>query len=387
MKLHVKKIIASFILCVFILASLTLLFLAFKGKTLLINKLEALTHKKVSIDTFSFKFPPTIEVRNLNIEGLIRADYITASPSLLGFLTGKLAFNEIKFLKPQVTFERMPVSSSGAIARENPPSPGKPSVGKILLLVKRVVIKEGRLDFIDYTVRSEGLRIMVKDIDFNLTNAYLFPPSAVSNFELKGNIPWQKDAQEGRIYLKGWIKPFKKDMQAQLKIEDIDGVYLQPYYATWVDLEKARIEKANLNFTSNIRGADNKVVAECHLELTDIVRTPSSPDEENRAERIASAVLGILRALDQGKIVLDFTIRTKMDQPVFGLSNIRMAFENKLAKVREGSRLNAQDILGFPAKFLEGTLKSAKDLTQAMVDGMSAIGEAAQKTVDASSSK
>jgi len=385
MKLHIKKIIASFVFSVFVLASLALLFLAFKGKTILVNKLGALTQKKVSIDTLSFKFPSNIEVRNLQIEGLIKADYITASPSLLGFLAGKFAFNDIKFIKPQITFERMPASS--AASKENAPPQVSSGAGKILFAVKRIIIEEGKLDFIDYAVRSEGLRITVRNIDFNLANAYLMSRSAVSSFELKGSIPWQEGAKEGSIYLKGWIKPFKKDIQAQIKIEDIDGIYLYPYYSSWIDLEKARVEKASMNFASNIQGKDNNITAECHLELTDIVRTSLPPEQEDRSEKITSAVLGIFRALDQGKIVLDFTIRTKMDQPVFGMSNIRMAFENKLAKAREESSFKFQNLMSFPAKLLEGTLKGAKDLTQAMVDGMSAVGETAQKTAEASFKK
>ena len=71
-------------------------------------------------------------------------------------------------------------------------------------------------------------------------------------------------------------------MQAALKIKDIDAIYLYPYYSMWVDLEKARIEKAKLNFSADINGLNNNVNVECHLELTDMVRKPLEPGQRRK---------------------------------------------------------------------------------------------------------
>ena len=113
-------------------------------------------------------------------------------------------------------------------------------------------------------------------------------------------------------------------MLASLKIENIDAIAFYPYYSTWVDLEKARIEKAKLNFSSKIRGKDNDISAQCHLELTDIVRKVRPPEEaQQKAERLTDAVLDMFKAMNQGKVVLDFTLHTKMDHPQFGFENIK----------------------------------------------------------------
>jgi hypothetical protein len=169
-----------------------------------------------------------------------------------------------------------------------------------------------------------------------------------------------------------------------LKITDIDGVYLYPYYSSWVDLGKARVDKAKLNFTSNIEGLDNNLTAQCHLELTDIVRKPRSSDEaEGKVERIASAVLEIFRALNQGKIVLDFTVRTKMDRPEFGFGNIKMAVEDKVSKARRSESIKAQDVLALPGDFLQRMYKGAADIWKAFSDGAVAVGQELQKTAEA----
>jgi hypothetical protein len=177
-------------------------------------------------------------------------------------------------------------------------------------------------------------------------------------------------------------------MQATFKIQDIDGVYLYPYYSNWMDTEKMRIEKANLNFNSNIHALNNNVTAECHLELTDIVRKPRPAEEvAERAEKMVSAALDIFKSLDQGKIVLDFTIRTKMDRPEFGFGNIKMALQHKIAQARSSVSTGPQDLLLFPVKLVEGVIKSAADVSKAMIDGTFAVGNELKKSVEQSFKK
>jgi hypothetical protein len=327
---------------------------------------------------------------------MIEASSVFISPSILGFFTGNIAFNEVKVTEPKITYEisapaPAPVTAESTagtaqsiplaqtIQKEKPAVTQRP----LRLILKRVIIKNGRINFIDYSVGENGIKLTVKDIDFNLTNLYLLPRSVITNFELKGKIPWQEGQAEGKIEAEGWMNLFKKDIQATLKIQDIDGIYLYPYYSNWVDLEKARIEKAKMNFSSEIQGLNNNVTAQCHLELTDIVRRPRPPEEtQEKAEKITDAVLGIFKALNQGKIVLDFTIRTKMDQPVFNFGNIKMAFEDKLAQARKGEVFNAQEVFLFPTRLLEGAVKGMTNLSRAIVDGVFNVGLQVKKSVE-----
>jgi len=381
----------------------------FEGKGIVIAQLERLTNRKVSMGFFEVTLPFNLEIKNLNIDGLLTAESITISPSLPYFMMGNFAFNNVSIVRPLITLEKIPppvaelpvaepvaapatetgvktAATPGAkeVAKSAPAAPEKKR--PLRLIFKRFTVKDGRIDFIDYTVRADGIRITVKDINFNLTNLYTFPfSSVIANFELKGRIPWQEGTEEGKISLEGWLNFYKKDMQASIKIEDIDGIYLSPYYSHWIDLEKARIEKANLNFTSNIQGLNNNITADCHLELTDIVRSPRPPEEpQEKAEKITNIVIDTLRALDQGKIVLDFTIKTKMDRPEFGLGNIKMAFEDRIAKVfgPSTSGIKPADILLLPLKIIEGSVKGATDISKAVIDGTFAVGNEFKKAVE-----
>ncbi len=377
--------------------------MVFEGKTIIIKQLEKLTNSKVSIGFFDVTLPFNVEIKNLNIEGLAKVESISISPSIPYFIIGNIAFNNITIVRPSVTFERIASHAAELPATELPATqavakttaaPETKEVAKVVskkkrplrLIFKSFTVQDGRIDFIDHAVRADGLRITLKDINFNLTNLYTFPFPAIANFELKGRIPWQEGKEEGKINAEGWFNFYKKDMQAAIKIENIDGIYLSPYYSNWIDLEKARIEKANLNFTSNIQGLNNNMSAECRLELTDVVRKPRTPEAppQEKAEKITNVVIDTLRALDQGKIVLDFTIKTKMDRPEFGIGNIKMAFEDKITKAfgTSSSGLKPADILLLPLKIIEGSVKGATDISKAVIDGTFAVGNELKKAVE-----
>jgi len=379
MKLWVKILLTS-IIVLSLLYIFIHIFLFFQGKAVIIKQLERLTQKKVSIAYFGIIPPLNLDIENLVIENLAKADSIYVSPSILGFLTGNIAFNNIKIIRPEFTYERALSSATGLPAAVTAGEGRKPAARFIF---KRLKIQDGKINFIDHTIADTGISLTLKDINFSLDNLFVLPHSVITNFDLRAKIPWEKGTEEGRVSAEGWLDLFKKNMQASLKIEDIDGVYLYPYYSTWVDLEKARIEKAKLNFSSNIHSLNNDMVADCHLELTDIVRKPRSAEEpEEKAEKITNAVLDIFRALNQGKIILDFTIRTKMDRPEFGFGSIRAAFEEKLVRSRKGGAVKVEDVLKFPANLLQGTVKSATDLTNAVIDGVFSVGRELKRAVE-----
>ena len=73
--------------------------------------------------------------------------------------------------------------------------------------------------------------------------------------------------------------------------------------------------------------------------------------------------------MNEGNIVLDFTIKTKMDQPEFNFGDIRMAFEDKLMSSRKGHGAKAQEVLLFPVKVLGGTAKETTHVTTSVFVG------------------
>lgn len=392
----------AFLAAIFTIAHI---FLIFQGRAIVISQLQSLTKKQVSMERFNIHPLFKIEIRNLKINDIGTVDTISICPSILGFALGNLAFNKVELIKPDLTFKKFPKSHPGAIpevipeaekSEHVPTLPGnvvvpinQESMRRINLILKRVNIKNGTINFVDHSVGENPIKLTFKDLNFTLTNLSIIPHPSVTDFELSAKIPWLKGQEEGKINIDGWVNFFKRDMKAILSIHDIDGVYLYPYYSQWVDLDKAKIEKAKLDFDSNMTGLDNNLTAECHIELTDIVRKERAPEElSQREERVTTAVIDLFKTLDKGKIVLDFTIRTKMDKLEFGFGNIQLAFEEKIASRQTRKKTDSLiDVLLLPAKLVEGTIKGATDISKAVIDGTFAISKELKDSVKASFKK
>lgn len=387
--------IFTIIVVVVIFFSLAYVFFIVEAKNIIIRNIEQATGHKTTIGKLDIRPPLNLEIKNLEIKGLLKAGYIYVSPSIPNLLFGKIALNKVKIVSPLLTYQRIP--EPVAVADNSTAEVGK---GQIVVIepvtaeateaagqnkvfpvtIKSLKIYSGRLNFIDSTATSGTIKFTIKDIFFYATNLHTISTDILTNFDLKGNISWNTGEPDGKLSAQGWINSYKKDMLATLKVEDIDAIVFYPYYSTWVDLGAARIEKAKLNFSSNIKGTNNNVDAACHLELADIVRKVRTPEEnQEKAERLTDAVLDMFKSMNQGKVVLDFTLHTKMDQPIFGFGDIKSAFEGKLMQGRARAGLRPQDMLLWPSKLLQSGIKSGVDISNAVVDGVVALGNSIKK--------
>jgi hypothetical protein len=380
-----EQIIALTILTLTVIFGTLVIFVNLTGKAIVTKQLEDVTDRKVTIGYFNLSPTLELELRKINIEGLAKVDALYISPDLFAFLTGKIIINRLKFVLPEFTFTRIPPAvvdeekaSKDIIlpALAPPAAPAELKEVKPLPFgFKRIRIENGKVNYVDQSISTTGIKITLEKINFNVSNFYFFPSQAVTNFELKGRIPWREGQVYGQLEIDGWINYLKKNMQAALKIRDIDAIYLYPFYSMWVDLEKARIEKAKLNFSADINGLNNNVNVECHLELTDLVRKPLEPGQnEEKASRITNKIIDIFKDVDQGKVELNFSIKTKMDSPRFGFNTFQTAFEDKISKGRFAKGFKAENTLVLPLKVMEGGVRGLTDLTRAMIDGIFAIG-------------
>jgi len=397
--------------CIFILIVAFVAFHIFvniKGKPLVAKKLSEAFNREVTISHLSISFPADIHIKNIQAKGLFRIPEVVAGGGLFDVFRKSFRLSLLKIVNPEVTLERNFVASGAEAltpgdinAQDTVNKQGeakKKSVSTNVnpaalpqnrflfprLIIKRLIISDGTVNFTDNISVNQAITIKVEKINVKLENLDLSGSgNLITYFRCNGAVPWGEAKEAGKIEVDGWVNLFKKDIQASLKIQDIDGIYLYPYYAKWVDLGKARIEKAKLNFTSNIQGLNNDLTAACHLELTDIVRKPRSEDEtKDKAEKIADAVLEIFKALNQGKIVLDFTVKTKMDYPQFGIGDVKSAVETKLTEATKNSGFQATDVLRVPGKVVEGGVKGVTDITKAFIDGGFAIGGELKKAFE-----
>ncbi|MDD5568268.1 MAG: DUF748 domain-containing protein [Candidatus Omnitrophica bacterium] len=375
----IERTIGSVLISLAILFGLVYLFLLITGKAIIIQEIENLTHKKTTIGYFNLSPAFNLELRNLKVEGLAKIKSISISSNLFSFFTGRVIFNSVKIVSPEFTFIRTPA----VVVREESKSKDVilpvPAASKEVKLLpvgfRKIIIENGVVNYIDQTISANGIKIVLKDISCKVYSLFFYPRKIATAFELKGKIPWREGQDAGKLDIDGWINFFKKDMQMTLKIKDIDAIYLYPYYSAWVDLEKARIEKAKLNFTIDANGLNNNINADCHLELTDMVRKPLEPgQEEERASKLTNKVLDMFKTIDQGKVELKFSIKTKMDSPQFGFGSFKGAFEDKISKGIGALSPKPENALALPLKIMENGVRGFTDLSRAMIDGVFAIG-------------
>jgi len=387
MGIKIQKILGLIILGAAIIFASGYIYLSVMGQAILTNQLQQITRKKVTMGYFSLAPSLRMDIKELNIQGLVKSQFISVSPSIAGLLRGRLIFNQLTFTQPEFFINKNPpdiMNVAGSAVTIVPPAEITPVSKETKPLAFGIInlhIKDGRVVFIDQTVRSGSIKIVMEKIEACIKNIHFYSFSGISEIKLKAEIPWRDNEERGKVELDGWVNAFRKDMRATLKVNDIDAIYLYPYYSNWVDLDKARIERARLNFSSEINGLDNEVTADCHLELSDMVRKPLEIGElEAKASKITNAVLDRFKAQDAGNVKLNFTIKTKMDSPQFGFDNFKSAFEEKLMRGRSASRFSLQDTLGLPVKTVKSGVRSFTDLSRAMIDGVFAIGNEIKKS-------
>ncbi|MCG8431230.1 MAG: hypothetical protein MJA29_08655, partial [Candidatus Omnitrophica bacterium] len=208
-------------------------------------------------------------------------------------------------------------------------------------------------------------------------------------FGVRANIPWHERDKTGVLRSEGWINFFKKDMQAKLKVENIDGIYLEPYYNNYVDFEQARIQDATLRFHCTIHGLANDATVRGEFELMDIVRVPRPEDEYRQpAERLTDTLLVLFQSLDEeGKMKLPIEYDTKLDQPEFGFGIFKAAFVDTVMVARDRRAIKPERVLGFPGKLMTGVFKGVGDLTRAVVVGSVSVADGVRQGVTASFKK
>ncbi len=386
-------------ICILVFAGLFIalhILVNLKGKSLLENNLQQLLNRKVYIGRLSTSWPLNVRVYDLRIEGICGIEEVFLIPGAYDIFNRVFKLSSVEIIKPEISLEQTPdgLITYRSKASEGNQQPAQPKVARkkedikpVRLAIDQILIKEGSFDFIDTKTSKQKIKISARNFNLKLENLILGRlVSQITSFSISSDLPWDDVKEKGTVDVEGWLNLKKKDMQAKVSIEDIDGIAFYPYYEKWVDLENTRIKKAKLNFSADLNSVSNDMTVTYRIELTDIEFKPRSPDEEeHKAEKIAHAVIGIFKNLNQGKIVLEQTFKTKMDNPEFGFDIIRKAFEDKLSEGR--NNFDPQEVLILPSKLIEGTFKGITGAASAFINGAIGAGKEIGRVVQDSLKK
>jgi hypothetical protein len=388
--LRVLKVL--FFLLVFVLLSAAVglhIFISKEGRKLVQAKLEQTFQRKVTVGSVHTSFPFALVVRDVEMKDVLFIEQAVAQGGIFDIFSGNFVLDHLLISRATLNLVKhaeKPPPAAGEGAAAGTASPDN-AICLIIprILLKKVIITDSTLNLIDWGVNDAGLKVTVKNMDAQVENVNLPVTGAgVSSFSMRGVIPWENMAENGKVRLEGWIDLSKKDMRASLNLQDIDGLYFYPYFSGWIDSEKAKLSKAKLNFTSQMTGLNNDVTMDCHLELTDVQMKPHAEGEpEDRAEKITNVVLELLKSMNQGKIAIDFKVLTTMDSPKFGYGVIQSAFNSKIKECIQAEELKPS-LVKLPARIVGGVFKTAADLTRSVINGTVGIGQAIGKSLQAS---
>jgi len=288
---------------------------------------------------------------------LLQIEEMRIYPSFLTLLTRSIHINEVTILQASFFFYR---SREGSLVgpwvtmkkeekrKESSEEGENERRESIQIEIDRIRVQGGSIDFEDRNMREPPAQIKLREVDFEIRDVGYPLTSSHSPIEFKAKMEGR--TQEGIITLKGWIDAKTMDMEASLKVRQIEVVTFEPYYRKRVTAE---IESGMMNMDSKIALRGKKVDAPGELDLVNLhVKEGSGMVLWIPAETMVS-----LLEKKGHQIKVQFHLKGDIENPQF---NVRETLLTQVA-------ISFAQALGIPItvvgeEVLRGTLKGEKGL-------------------------
>ncbi|MEW6009015.1 MAG: hypothetical protein AB1629_05210 [Candidatus Omnitrophota bacterium] len=318
-----KKIIKILLVIIVVLGLLFLVaFLVFKikGKDIVEKQLSVVFTSPAKIQTVSLRFPLSVSLKGFEVENFLKTD-LSVSVNPLGLFSGKIILNNISLYQPQLRLVKL---KDGAVA-----VPLKQSKQKTALpIILGLLIRNGRFIYLDRSLDDYQLNIY--DIDLRVSKRGLGSRIAF-NFNGSADIG-QKLEQGENFQTNGWVDWTKKDMDGILEINDVNTNYILPFYK---NLLGSGANPATMDFKATMNAKDNDLKIECHMELSGLAPEPKPEEQPSEEKQKEISIIGDLASIfssPEGKISLDFTFNTKLDNPKFEKADLTQGLVGSAAK-------------------------------------------------------
>jgi uncharacterized protein involved in outer membrane biogenesis len=297
-----KKFLKVILVLVIVIALVFLsgfIFLSLKGKALVVAQMENILKPKVEIGSIKLNFPDTVEMNQLKIENFLETKQLLIQPSLIAFLSGNVGFSKIVLVEPKITISR---DASGEFNFANLL---KETEGKSKsVMIGDLVIENGNVDFIDKKIRPEGFVSQIRKLDMKLSNP-LSP-----RFNVSAEIVGADKEKPGSFSAEGWMSLSRKDMDADVKLSNLDGAYFSPYFQSF--LSEQKLKSANVNTQVNLNARNNEIDGRCRLNIDNITyeeqQQQAQAFKEISIPGLISSVLGKSQT-KTNQITLDLPIK------------------------------------------------------------------------------
>jgi hypothetical protein len=343
-----KKIIIWVLLSAGALILAATLFAFLFGKDILSGQIERSLKVRSSMESLYFRPPLGARITKLKIGDFFSAKEVSFSVNPLGFFAGKIILDGLTVTEPVISLEQ---SEDGKLNLPEFGGKGK----KKNILATGIVVTDGKLVFTDRQVSVGGFSTVIDKFNFYLTKANLIPLSLRANYGLSGLVTDINYKLLGRLNGAGWLDFGLKDMDGYIELKGLDAVHFQPYYGNFISERK--LLAATLNLKADLKSKSNDLSAKCHFQLSDMVYEVPPVKEEKPT--IFSNSLDLFTN-DQGKIILDFTLRTRFDHPVFNLAKFRSAVTKAAGQTLSKQPEKVIERVGNTIEMFRGMFKQPK---------------------------
>lgn len=301
-----------------------------KAKDYLANIIEEKTNAQASIGAVTVGFPLKLQLNNLRLfekadatskKEFFYAERIAIAPSVLSFFTRRFIIKELQVDYPRIelikdingsyNFSNILIKDDRTIKKNT----AKANSRSLILL--GLSVRDGQVKYIDRSIAKEIVELIVDNIDIHISKLAFPFVSLKTNFSASGDIPAQSGYSNGDFLMKGWIDVFKKDLDADIKLNNIDIRYVKPYL---MNLLASNIDSGAIFFYSKITAKDNDLIADCKLNIKDI-EFITIPEELTLFGLYIGKITELIKD-EQKELSVDFTIKTKLDAPRLKITKV-----------------------------------------------------------------
>lgn len=275
-------------------------------------------------------------------QAFLRIEEMRIYPDLFSFLKRRFRIRECVLLRPHFflyrTREGELIGPGVVIPKEEKDGEfrGEEKRGERKLLtfgMERLRIVKGSVDFEDRRAGETFGQIQLREVGLNVERIEFPSFSSRSPVELKGKMKGR--AKTGEIDVKGWVDFRNSDLEASIKMKEVELKVFEPYYQKRVSAE---IESGYLNMDAHLSVKERMVDIPVKLEVADLRIKEGGTIFYIPAKMLSS------RLKEKGnRIGIQFQIKGRLGDPRFRLEEVFM--------MRIGFGL--AEAIGLPVKAVE----------------------------------
>ncbi|WP_255987490.1 DUF748 domain-containing protein [Chitinolyticbacter albus] len=183
----------------------------------------------------------------------------------------------------------------------------------VKVLIDAIKLANGRIDWFDGNVRKKPLRVAFEQLEASIGTLRWPELSDSTPLRLAGVIKGVR--HDGQFALDGHMRFADHDSQLKLALQQVDLLALQPYL---IKASETGVKRGTLDLQLASTVKAGHLRAPGRLTLTDLQLAPGRGWQASFMGVPRQAVIAALKNRD-GRIVLDFTLSGRVDDPHFTL--------------------------------------------------------------------